>query len=122
MTEIPESAKLTLEELEDAIEAEKKHVANITFLGDLITNIEQAIADAASEKAWQEHERLAKKQVQAHGDICYKAGIREVVEWIEGNRMKPEHRMGWVSDLIEKGTFLIWDKTWQSFKKEKGIE
>jgi hypothetical protein len=39
------------------------------------------VADRQAEITWNAREELAKKQVQAHGDIWYKAGIQEVVDW-----------------------------------------
>jgi hypothetical protein len=47
---------------------------------------------------------------------------KEVVDWINENSVRPEHRMGWISELIENNAFLIWKNKWQEKLKEWKIE
>ena len=52
--------------------------------------------------------------IKAQAEISFKAGIKEVVEWVE---MQPEE------DCVECGYLRLIDRRdWQAFLKKKGIK
>ena len=81
-------------------EAEKK-------IRDWVQNIREAQAEISFKAGWEAHKKIVPEQLKAHGDICYKAGIREVVETV-----KP---------IMECLSDPILQRKWQAKLKEWGI-
>jgi len=58
--------------------------------------------------------KITPKQLKAHGDICYKAGIREVVGWLDP--------LGIIRKNTGKIRFVLDMDLWQAKLKEWGID
>ena len=82
-------------------------------------------AEISFKAGWEAHKKVAKEQIEAHGDICYKAGIKEVVGWIGKRKKVDEYGNSYIIlayNIASKGAKPLLTDDWQAKLKEWGIK